>query len=308
MNHRSLTRFAWLAVAAAIATITLKAGASLLTSSIGLLSDTLESFVNLASALMALAMLTVAAQPPDRDHPYGHGKAEYFSSILEGALILVAAGVIGVVAVQRLLHPRSLEQVGLGLAISVVAALLNLAVGLVLLRAGQRHRSVTLEANAQHLLTDVWTSAGVLVGVGATRLTGWLPLDPILALLVAGNIVATGARLVRRSVSGLMDSALPLEDQQAVLGELARYADLGVQFHALRTRQAGARRFVSLHVLVPGDWTVQRGHRLLEEVETGIRTVLPDASVFTHLEPLDDPASWDDVELDRGTNGGVARV
>ncbi len=308
MNHRSLTRFAWLAVAAAIATIALKAGASLLTSSVGLLSDTLESFVNLASALIALAMLTVAARPADNDHPYGHGKAEYFSSILEGALILVAAGAIGITAVQRLMHPRSLEQIGLGLAISVVAALLNLAVGRVLLRAGRRYRSVTLEANAQHLLTDVWTSVGVLVGVGATWLTGWLPLDPILALIVAGNIVATGVRLVRRSVSGLMDSALPSEDQQTVLKELARYADLGVQFHALRTRQAGARRFVSLHVLVPGDWTVQRGHRLLEDVETGIRTVLPNATVFTHLEPSDDPASWDDVELDRGTNPDVNRV
>jgi cation diffusion facilitator family transporter len=308
MNHRSLTRFAWLAVAAAIATITLKAGASLLTSSVGLLSDTLESFVNLASALIALAMLTVAARPADNDHPYGHGKAEYFSSILEGALILVAAGAIGITAVQRLLHPRSLEQIGLGLAISVVAALLNLAVGLVLLRAGRRYRSVTLEANAQHLLTDVWTSAGVLVGVGAAGLTGWLPLDPILALVVAGNIVATGVRLVRRSVSGLMDAALPPEDQQALLAELARYADLGVQFHALRTRQAGARRFVSLHVLVPGDWTVQRGHKLLEDVETGIRTVLPSATVFTHLEPSDDPASWEDVGLDRGTSGDVSRV
>ena len=308
MNHRSLTRFAWLAVAAAIATITLKAGASLLTSSVGLLSDTLESFVNLASALIALAMLTVAARPADNDHPYGHGKAEYFSSILEGALILVAAGAIGITAMQRLLHPRSLEQIGLGLAISVVAALLNLAVGLVLLRAGRRYRSVTLEANAQHLLTDVWTSAGVLVGVGAAGLTGWLPLDPILALIVAGNIVATGVRLVRRSVSGLMDAALPPEDQQALLAELARYADLGVQFHALRTRQAGTRRFVSLHVLVPGDWTVQRGHKLLEDVETGIRTVLPNATVFTHLEPSDDPASWDDVELDRGTHGDASRI
>lgn len=308
MNHRSLTRFAWLAVAAAIATIMLKAGASLLTSSVGLLSDTLESFVNLASALIALAMLTVAARPADNDHPYGHGKAEYFSSILEGALILVAAGAIGITAVQRLMHPRPLEQIGLGLAISVVAALLNLAVGRVLLRAGRRYRSVTLEANAQHLLTDVWTSVGVLVGVGAAGLTGWLPLDPILALVVAGNIVATGVRLVRRSVSGLMDAALPPEDQQALLAELARYADLGVQFHALRTRQAGARRFVSLHVLVPGDWTVQRGHKLLEDVETGIRTVLPNATVFTHLEPSDDPASWEDVGLDRGTSDDVSRV
>jgi len=266
-----------------------------------LLSDALESFVNLAGALMALTMLIVAARPPDDDHAFGHGKAEYFSSIFEGALILVAAGAIGVAAVPRLVHPRPLEQIGLGLVISVVAALVNLGVGLVLLRAGKRHLSIALEANAHHLLTDVWTSAGVLVGIGAVALTGWQRLDPIIALIVAGNIVATGVRLVRRSVSGLMDTALPAEDQRTLQRVLAQHADAGVQFHALRTHQAGARRFVSLHVLVPGDWTVHRGHRLLERIEADIRGALPHATVLTHLESLEDPASWDDVELDRST-------
>jgi cation diffusion facilitator family transporter len=299
VNRRSLTRFAWLSIAAAILTIALKGAAYALTGSVGLLSDALESVVNLAGALMALAMLIVAARPPDDDHAFGHDKAEYFSSILEGTLILLAAGAIGFTAVQRLLHPRVLEQVGLGLVISVVASLVNLAVGLVLLRAGKQHRSITLEADAHHLLTDVWTSVGVLVGVGATALTGWQPLDPIVALIVAGNIIATGVRLVRRSVDGLMDKALPVEDQQALQRALATYADGDVQFHALRTHQAGARRFVSLHVLVPGDWTVQRGHRLLEKIEADIRRTLLQATVFTHLESLEDPASWDDVELDR---------
>lgn len=299
MNRRSLARFAWLSIAAAILTIVLKAAAYVLTGSVGLLSDALESFVNLAGALMALTMLIVAARPPDDVHAFGHDKAEYFSSILEGTLILIAAVAIGVAAAQRLTRPQPLEQIGLGLGISVVAALVNLGVGLVLLRAGKRHLSITLEANAQHLLTDVWTSAGVLVGVGAVAVTGWQRLDPIVAFIVAGNIIATGVRLVRRSVSGLMDSALPIEDQRTLQRALAPYTDGGVQFHALRTHQAGARRFVSLHVLVPGGWTVQRGHRLLERIEADIHSALPHATVITHLESLEDPASWDDVELDR---------
>jgi len=299
MNRRSLTRFAWLSVAAAILTIALKAAAYLLTSSVGLLSDALESVVNLVGALMAMMMLIVAARPPDDDHAFGHDKAEYFSSILEGTLILIAAGVIGVTAAQRLIHPRPLVQIGLGVVISVAASLVNLGVGLILLRAGKQYQSITLEANAHHLLTDVWTSAGVLVGVGAVALTDWQRLDPIVALIVAGNIIATGVRLVRRSIAGLMDSALPVEEQRTLQATLAQYADAGVQFHALRTHQAGARRFVSLHVLVPGGWTVQRGHHLLERIEADIRGSLPRAIVLTHLESIEDPASWEDIELDR---------
>lgn len=299
MNRRSLTRFAWLSIAAAIITIALKASAYYLTRSVGLLSDALESVVNLVGALMALTMLIIAARPPDDDHALGHDKAEYFSSILEGTLILCAAGVIGVMAARRLMHPQALEQIGLGLVVSTAASLVNLGVGIVLLRAGKQYQSITLEADAHHLLTDVWTSAGVLIGVGTVAVTGWQRLDPIVAFIVAGNIIATGVRLVRRSISGLMDAALPGEDLRTLHAALARHADGGVQFHAIRTHQAGARRFVSLHVLVPGDWTVQRGHDLLEHIEADIRSALPGATVFTHLESLDDPASWDDVELDR---------
>jgi cation diffusion facilitator family transporter len=296
---RSLTRFAWLSIVAALLTIVLKAVAYLLTGSVGLLSDALESFVNLVGAVMALAMLTIAARPADEDHAYGHGKAEYFSSGVEGTLILIAAVTIGVAAVQRFIAPRPLEQIGLGMIVSVAASLINLFVALVLLRAGKRHNSITLEANAHHLLTDVWTSAGVLVGVGAVALTGWERLDPVVALLVAANIVWTGIRIVRTSVSGLMDAALPMEAQSSLRSVLDRYVEQGVEYHALRTRQSGARQFVSLHVLVPGNWTVQDGHRLLESIEADIRRALPGVIVFTHLESLNDPASWEDTDLDR---------
>jgi cation diffusion facilitator family transporter len=266
---------------------------------VGLLSDALESLVNLAGALMALAMLTVAARPADQDHAYGHSKAEYFSSVVEGMLILLAAVSIAVAAVQRLLEPRPLEQIGLGLAISVLASGVNLAVAMVLLKAGKRHGSISLEANAHHLLTDVWTSVGVVGGVGAVALTGWVRLDPIVALIVAANIVRTGVAIMQRSVSGLMDVALPGEEQQAIRHVLQSHLADGVQFHALRTRQSGSRRFVSVHVLVPGSWTVHRGHELLEEIEAQIRAAVPNVTATTHLEPLEDPCSWEDLSLDR---------
>jgi cation diffusion facilitator family transporter len=295
----NLKRFAWLSIAAAIATIALKTVAYLLTGSVGLLSDAVESLVNLVGAIMALSMLTVAARPEDDDHAYGHSKAEYFSSGVEGTLILIAALSIGAAAAQRLLAPQPIEQVGAGLAVSVVASAINLAVALVLLRAGRLHHSITLEANAQHLLTDVWTSVGVIVGVGAVVATGWLRLDPIVAMLVAANIVWTGSRIVRKSVLGLMDTALPAGELTAVRAALDGRLKEGVEYHALRTRQSGARRFVSFHVLVPGEWTVHRGHALLEDIEAKIRATVPNVTVFTHLESLDDPASWDDVYLDR---------
>ena len=300
-----ITRFAWLSIAAAVVTIGLKVAAYGLTGSVGLLSDAMESGVNLVGALMALGMLTVALRPADEDHSYGHSKAEYFSSGVEGALILVAAVGIAVTAAERLLSPRPLEQVGIGLGVSLVASLVNLSVAMVLLRASRRSRSVTLEANAHHLLTDVWTSAGVLAGVGLVAITGWLWLDPLVALVVAANIVWTGTTIVRKSVLGLMDTALPAEEIRALRGALEPHLKDGVQYHALRSRQSGARRFVSLHVLVPGDWTVHRGHGLLERIEADIRRVIPQVTVFTHLESLDDPSSWDDETLDRRDAGGA---
>jgi cation diffusion facilitator family transporter len=298
-SRASLKRFAYLSIAAALVTMGLKGVAYLMTDSVGLLSDALESLVNLAGAMMALAMLTVAARPEDEDHPHGHGKAEYFSSGVEGTLILLAAVSIGWAAIARLLHPKPLEQVGVGLVVAIAASVLNLVVALVLLRTGRREQSITLEANAHHLLTDVSTSVGVVVGVGATALTGWQPLDSIVALLVALNIVWTGTSIVRESVHGLMDRAVAPGEQMALLAVLDRYRTNGVDFHALRTRQAGARRFVSVHVLVPGAWTVHDGHVLLEKIEADVRTAVPNVSVLTHLESVEDPASWADVGLDR---------
>lgn len=300
MDRKSLTRYAWLSIAAALATIGLKTLAYWLTGSVGLFSDAVESLVNLAGGIMALAMLNIAAKPADEDHAYGHDKAEYFSSGVEGSLILIAAICIAVAAVQRLLVPRPLDAIGLGLAVSVVASAINLGTALLLLRVGRKHSSITLEANAHHLLTDVWTSAGVLVGVGAVYVTGWQWLDPVVALLVAANIIWTGVSIVRRSIAGLMDKALCVADLAIVQKVLDAYREKeGVQFHALLTRQAGARKFVSLHVLVPGEWSVSRGHELLEHIEADIRRALANSLVFTHLEPLDDPISWEDEKLDR---------
>ena len=299
MSSPSLKRFAWLSIAAAVSTIGLKGAAWWLTSSVGLLSDALESFVNLAGAIMALAMITLAEQPADEQHAYGHGKAEYFSSGFEGLLILLAAIAIGVSATDRLLHPQPLSDVGIGLAVSVIASVLNLIVARILLTAGRRYRSLTLEADAQHLMTDVWTSVGVIVGVGATVATGRLWLDPLIALLVAGNIVWSGWKLVHRSASGLMDRALPAEDHARVVAILERYRAERIDYHALRTREAGARRFVEVHLLVPGAWSVRRGHDLAERVEGEIRLALEHTTVITHVEPLEDPVSHDDIELDR---------
>ncbi len=299
MNRAFLTRFAWISIAAALVTMGLKTAAYFMTGSVGLLSEAIESLVNLAGGIMALAMLTVAARPADVDHAYGHGKAEYFSSGVEGALILIAAVSIGWAAVGRLIAPRPLDAIGAGLLVAITASLVNFGVALLLLRTARRHESITLEANARHLLTDVWTSVGVVVGVGAVGVTGVGWLDPVVALVVAANILWTGVNIVRRSISGLMDKAIAAEDVAAIQKVLDVFRREGVQFHALITRQAGAQKFVSLHVLVPDDWTVRRGHELLEQIEAGIRGAISGAVVFTHIEPLDDPASWDDERLER---------
>ena len=298
----SLTRFAWLSISAALVTIGLKTAAYLITGSVGLLSDAVESLVNLVGGLMALWMLKVAEQPADEDHPYGHSKAEFFSSGVEGSLILVAAVSIAVAAILRLVHPKPIEGVGLGLAVAVAASVVNLVVALVILKAGRKAHSITLEANGHHLMTDVWTSAGVVVAVAAVAATGWQRLDPIVALLVAANIIWTGVRIVRCSVAGLMDEALPLAERDALQAILQRHQEGGVEFHAIRTRQAGAWRFVDFHVLLPGDWTVHRGHEFVERVEAEIRQVIPNVTLSTHMESLADPASWEDQELRRNSS------
>ncbi|HCX34872.1 MAG TPA: cation-efflux pump [Rhodocyclaceae bacterium] len=299
MNEDSLQKYAWLSIAAALATIALKGIAWQLTQSVGMLSDALESLVNLAAAIMALSMLAIAERPADEEHAFGHSKAEYFASAFEGLMILAAAVAIGAAAIERFLHPRPIERFGLGLAVSIAASAINFAVARVLLAAGQRYGSITLEADARHLMTDVWTSAGVLAALGAVTVTGWNRLDPIIALAVAANIVRTGIELLRRSGSGLMDAGLPEADQRALAGVLQSWHAQGIVFHALRSRLAGRRAFVTMHVLVPGAWSVAQAHEVCERIEADVRSALPHASVFTHIEPREDPASWHDVELDR---------
>lgn len=292
----ALTRYAWLSIGAALVTIALKTTAYLLTGSVGLLSDALEAIVNLAGAIMALSMLTIAALPPDDSHTYGHSKAEYFASSAEGALILVAAGGIIWTAVQRLLAPQPLEQLGIGLVVSLAASVVNLVVAQILIRTGKQRNSITLEADGHHLMTDVWTSVVVLVGIGVVALTRWYVLDPILAILVALNIIWTGIKLLKRSIAGLMDASLPPEEQKMVEAVMKKFAaDRGVQFHALRTRQSAARRFVSVHMLVPGAWTVHDAHHIAEDFEGEVRSRLSETLVHTHLEPIDDEISMSDI-------------
>jgi cation diffusion facilitator family transporter len=299
-NRAPITRFAWLSIGAALATIALKTSAYLLTGSVGLLSDALESLVNLAGAIMALGMLTIAARPADESHVYGHSKAEYFASVTEGLLILGAAGGIIATAINRILQPRELEQLGVGLAVSIAASAVNFLVARILFREGRARRSITLEADAQHLMTDVWTSMGVIGGVAIAGLTGWSLLDPIVAIIVALNIIWAGLRLVNRSVSGLMDAALPGPEQTLIQNVMDKYRQRGVEFHALRTRQAAARRFISVHILVPGDWTVHDAHHVAEDFEADIRETLGSVvTVFTHIEPVEDELSMEDIFLDR---------
>jgi len=296
----NLERFAWLSIAAAVATIGLKAFAWWLTGSVGLLSDALESLVNLAAALLMLSMLRLAATPPGQAFPYGLSKAEYISAGVEGALIVLAAGGILYAAIPRLITPEPLEAPLLGLSITVVASLINFGVAVVLTRAGKRHDSITLEADGQHLMTDVWTSAGVIAGVALVYVTGWQRLDPLVALAVAIHIVWTGVGLVRRSVVGLLDAAISPEDQNEVNKIFNEYANrYAVKFHAFRTRQAGSRRFISFHLLVPDEWSVKRAHQLSEEIEERIRSLVPNSGVLVHIEPISDPASYDDEGLDR---------
>jgi cation diffusion facilitator family transporter len=298
-QKNNLTRYAWLSIGAAILTIGLKLGAYYLTNSVGLLSDALESLVNLVTAIVALIALNIAVKPADEEFAYGYSKVEFFSSGFEGGMILLAAVSIAFTAIPRLINPQPIEQVGLGLAISIIASIINFVVARVLLQAGRRHGSITLEADARHLMTDVYTTIGVIVGVVLVSLTGWLRLDPIIALLVAANILYTGFVLLRRSARGLMDVSLPEAEVSQVQNILQDYESYGVKFHALRTRSAAARGFVSMHILVPGSWSVWRAHQLAEQIEQDIHQRLPSTAVFTHVEPLDDPTSLEDSSLER---------
>lgn len=299
-DKKSLTGFAWLSITAAILTIALKSYAYWLTGSVGLLSDALESLINLAAAVIALIVLHMAVQPPDKRHAYGHEKVEYFSSGAEGVMILLAAGSIAVTAWNRLLHPQPIQQLDIGLVVSVVAALINLLVARVLLRNGKRYHSITLEADGKHLMTDVWTTVGVVIGVGMIAVadyfgqTGWEIIDPLVAILVAVNITWSGFGLMRRTFAGLMDAALSNEDQASIVAILDQFVQQHhIRYHALRTRQAGSQRFMSVHILVPGAWSVQQSHDLLEQIECRIQSEFHSIDIDTHLEPIEDSASWE---------------
>ena len=294
-----LSNYAWLSIAAALATFFLKMASWWLTGSVGLLSDALESLVNLAASIIALISITVAMRPADEEHAHGHTKAEYFASGMEGALILLAASGIGWNAIMHLLDPHPLMAVGLGLWIAGTASVINLVVGQILIRVARESHSIALEADGQHLMTDVWTSAVVLISIGLVSWTGWNWLDPLMGMAVAVHIIFMGVKLMRQSMLGLMDTSLPPEEMEAIRLALSKFALEGLQYHALRTRVAGAWRFMTVHLLVPGQWTVARGHDVAERVEKEIRMSVPRMTVLTHLEPIEDPVSWEDVELER---------
>lgn len=299
MTHPRLARFVWLSIAAAVCTIALKFLAWRLTASVGLLSDALESFVNLVAAVLTLFSISVAARPPDDDHAHGHDKVEYFSSGAEGALILLAAAGIVYAAIQRLISPQPIDAAPIGLAINSIATAINLGVAFLLIRVGKHERSIAVEADGRHLITDVWTSVGVIAGVAIVSTTGLWWLDPLIALAMAVFIVVTGAQLVRRSLMGLLDTSLPREEVENIRDVLNGYSrENSLLYHALRTRQSGARRFISVHILVPNEWTIQRAHDLVEHIEDDLRARLPNTSITTHLEPLEDPKSWQDTKLE----------
>jgi cation diffusion facilitator family transporter len=288
MEREKLTRFAWLSIAAAVVTIALKTAAYYFTGSVGLLSDALESLINLAAAIVALFTLKIAAQPADEEHAFGHDKAEYFSSGIEGTLIFIAALSIIYTAILRLLAPRPLEQLSIGLIVSGAATVVNLIVARILIRIGKNHHSLVLEADGHHLMTDVWTSIGVVIGVSLVNLTGWLRLDPIVAILVAVNIIWTGFSLIKRSVLGLMDTAVPSEIQWIAEGVLKKYAATeGLTYENFRSRQSGMKKFFYVDIQFPNDWTIHKVHAIADRIEIEISDKVPNSTVFSHLEPFD---------------------
>lgn len=299
-KSNTLQKFMYLSIAAAIVTIVLKSYAYHITSSVGFLSDALESFVNLFAAIFALIMLNLSQRPADKEHMYGHSKAEYFSSAAEGALILIAAFSIISQAIPRLFNPVPLENVNIGLLFSLLASFVNLSVGLILINNGKKRKSLILEADGRHLLTDVLTSVGVIAGIIIVKFTGWLIVDPIIAILVALNIIFTGYRLIIRSASGLMDVTIPDEDMIKITLYLDSLKTRQIEYHSLMTRTAGQRKFVFFHLLVPGNWTVKEGHDFADEIEEHIINMFNQpVTVDTHLEPVEDPASMNDIGLDR---------
>jgi cation diffusion facilitator family transporter len=295
-QRKSLAPIIWFSIIASILTISIKSAAYFMTGSVGFMSDAMESFINLAAGIVAFVMLTIAARPPDKEHPFGHDKAEYFSSLIEGALIVLAAIGIAYTAIDRIYHPKPLGELNVGMALSVLATLINFATARILLYYGKKHNSITIEADAHHLMTDVWTTVGIIVGIGLVKFTNWQLLDPLMAIAVAISIVYTGIKLIIRSTDGLMDTKLTEKELVIIKEILDRYKDQGIDYHALYTRQASSKRFITFHLLFPGDLSVHNAHETAKIIENEISEKLPFSDVFIHLEPLNDPDALDDFQ------------
>lgn len=294
-QSKSLAPIMWFSIVASILTITIKSGAYYTTGSVGFLSDAMESFINLIAGVVAFISLTIAAQPADKKHPFGHDKAEYFSSLIEGLLIILAAIGIAYTAIHRMYHPQPLQELNIGMALSIFATLINLATARILLYYARKHNSITIEADAHHLMTDVWTTVGIVVGIFLVKLTNWQILDPIMALLVASSILYTGVRLVSRSTDGLMDKKISERNLILIVEVLDRHKAKGLDYHALYTRQASSKNFITFHLLFAGDTTVHQAHEVTKEIEEEILEKVPNSNIFIHLEPMNDPDAYDDV-------------
>lgn len=293
-QRKSLAPIIWFSIIASILTISIKSAAYFMTGSVGFMSDAMESFINLAAGIVAFVMLTIAARPPDKEHPFGHDKAEYFSSLIEGVLIVIAAIGIAYAAIDRIYHPKPLEELSIGMVLSVIATLINFATARILLHYGKKHNSITIESDAHHLMTDVWTTVGIIVGIGLVKFTNWQLLDPLMAIAVAIGIVYTGTKLIIRSTDGLMDTKLSEKELVIITEILDRYKNKGIYYHALYTRQASSKRFITFHLLFPGELSVHDAHETSKIIENEIRVKLPYSDVFVHLEPLNDPDAQDD--------------
>ena len=299
MNKLASQQLALISICASIIVILVKFASYYVSGSVSLLSDAMESFVNLATAIITFFMIRLALQPPDKEHMYGHTKAEYFSSILEGLFIFLAALAIIYTAILRLINPQPLTKIEIGLFLSVIASIINFIVAKILINQGKKRHSIALEADGTHLMTDVITSGGVFVGLIIVSITHITILDPIIAILVALQILVTGIKIIKKSVSGFMDEAISSNELSIIIDEFKKNEKIGITFHGLRTRQSGIRRFISFHVLIPGDWTVAKGHSLVEQIEAQIRNHIPNSTITTHIEPIEDPLSWKDENLDR---------
>ncbi len=292
--RKSIANIMWISIAASVLTIALKWLAFSITGSVGFMSDAMESGINLIAGIVAFYSLTVAARPADKEHPFGHDKAEYFSSLAEGVLIVIAAFGIAYAAINRLYHPQPLESLDYGMLLSVAATVINLITARILLYYSKKYNSITIEADAHHLMTDVWTTVGIIAGIFLVKLTGWQFLDPIMAILVAISIVYTGIKLIIRSMDGLMDSRLSEKEMVLIREVLDRYKSEEIDYHALYTRRASAKQFITFHLLFPGDFTVNKAHDLTKQIENELKTLMPYSDVFIHVEPINDPDAFED--------------